>query len=117
MLFLSALKLQAYDKSSSGVSVVIGPYYTNLAMMFEQEDIPYVITQYKGFDYVDETLVEDNITWSNVVEVMPPADQLNQAIVDLFVMWENKSAVVVMPDDPKINDGRNLKLRFNSYYV
>lgn len=81
-------------------------------MIFEQENIPYVITQYKGFDYVDETLIEDEVTWSNVVEVMPPAEQLNQAIVDLFLTWGNKSAVVVMPDDPKINDGMFLMFLF-----
>ncbi|XP_052064515.1 glutamate receptor 4-like [Mytilus californianus] len=98
------LKIQANDKAETGVSVVIGPYYTNLAMILEQENIPYVITQDKGFDYVDETRIEDHVSWSNLLEVTPPAEQLNQAIVDLFLAWQNKTAVVVLPDDPKIND-------------
>lgn len=100
------MKLQANDKYASGVSVVIGPYYTNLAMILEQLKIPYVVTQNKGFDYVDETRIEDNVSWNNLVEVMPPMQDLNQAIVDLFLVWKNKTAVVVLPDDPKINDGK-----------
>jgi hypothetical protein len=46
------------------------------------------------------------VNWNNLVEVMPPMQDLNQAIVDLFLVWKNKTAVVVLPDDPKINDGK-----------
>lgn len=99
-----ALLLQAYDKHKSGVNVVIGPYYTNLAMILETLKIPYVVTQNKGFEYVDETLIEDDVNWKNLVEVIPPAKKINQAIVDLFIVWGNKSAVVILPDEPKIND-------------
>ncbi|CAC5388573.1 GRIA4 [Mytilus coruscus] len=104
-----SLKIQDNDKAETGFSVVIGPYYTNLAMILEQENIPYVITQDKGFDYVDETRIEDHVSWSNLLEVTPPAEQLNQAIVDLFLAWQNKTAVVVLPDDPKINAEEDIR--------
>ena len=42
---VSALEKQAADQEVP--NVIIGPFYTNLAMMLERLDIPYLVTDYK----------------------------------------------------------------------
>lgn len=94
--------------SQSGLSVVIGPFYFNLAMMLEMEDIPYVVTDMKGFDWVDNSRVGDVVQWNSLIEIRPSAENVNMAIVDIFLFNNWTNAVVLFPDSPKENQGKYL---------
>ena len=45
MLCVAALASQGADQNVP--NVIIGPFYTNLAMILERLDIPYLVTDYK----------------------------------------------------------------------
>ncbi|XP_062610327.1 glutamate receptor ionotropic, kainate 3-like [Saccostrea cucullata] len=81
------------------LSVLIGPFYVNIAMIAEQMDVPYIVTDYKGFDWIDVNRVRNNVTWKTLLEMKPPANQVNMAVVDVMTAYGLKIAVVVKPDD------------------
>ncbi|XP_060066778.1 glutamate receptor 4-like [Ylistrum balloti] len=94
---------QANLGSEYGLTVVIGPFYTNMAMILQMNGIPYVVTDYKGFDWVDNNRVTDSVQWHSVVEMRPAASEINLAIVDLCKTQNWTSVVVVLPDNPREN--------------
>ncbi|XP_033752870.1 glutamate receptor 4-like [Pecten maximus] len=94
---------QANLGSDHGLTVVIGPFYTNMAMILQIVGIPYVVTDYKGFDWVDSNRVTDSVQWHSVVEMRPAASEINLAIVDLCRAQNWTSVVVVLPDNPREN--------------
>ncbi|KAK7486433.1 hypothetical protein BaRGS_00022357 [Batillaria attramentaria] len=69
-------------------NVIIGPFYTNLAM---------------GFDWIDMSRVQDTTSWRTLVEIRPPAQEQNLAVVDLFNNNGWNSAVMVMPENAADN--------------
>ena len=77
----------------------------NLAMILEDIGIPYIITDYMGFDWSDISRVDDKVKWKNIVEVRPPMVEFNRAVVDFFVLKGWESAVMIMPENPKDNQG------------
>ncbi|XP_045175501.2 glutamate receptor ionotropic, kainate 2-like [Mercenaria mercenaria] len=98
-----AIGFQANTKKHLGLSVVVGPFYQNLAMILEDWGIPYVVTDYTGFDWSDINLVDSSVKWKNIVEVRPPMKEFNGAIVDYFVSKNWESAVMIMPEHPREN--------------
>lgn len=74
-------------------------------MILEDAGIPYVVTDYMGFEWSDINLVDSFVKWKNVVEVRPPMTEFNQAIVDFLILKEWESAVMIMPEHPKENQG------------
>ncbi|XP_076450364.1 glutamate receptor ionotropic, kainate 3-like [Babylonia areolata] len=84
-------------------NVIIGPFYTNLAMILEQLNIPYLVTDYKGFDWIDMSRVQDSTAWRTLVEIRPPAQEQNLAVVDLFASNSWQSAVMIMPESAADN--------------
>ncbi|KAL8624081.1 hypothetical protein ACOMHN_019503 [Nucella lapillus] len=84
-------------------NVIIGPFYTNLAMILEQLNIPYLVTDYKGFDWIDMSRVQDRTWWRTVIEIRPPAQEQNLAVVDLFKSNNWQSAVMIMPENAADN--------------
>lgn len=84
---------------------MVGPFYQNLAMILEDIGIPYVVTDYAGFDWSDINLVDSTVKWKNIVEVRPPMTEFNGAIVDFFVLRNWESAVMIMPEHPRDNQG------------
>ena len=105
LFYFVAIADQANTKSEIGLSVVIGPFYMNLAMILEDIGIPYIITDYMGFDWSDISRVDDKVKWKNIVEVRPPMVEFNRAVVDFFVLKGWESAVMIMPENPKDNQG------------
>ncbi|XP_021345787.1 glutamate receptor 4-like [Mizuhopecten yessoensis] len=94
---------QANLSSEHGLTVVIGPFYTNMAMILQMNGIPYVVTDYKGFDWIDSNRVTDSVQWHSVVEMRPAAAEINLAIVDICRAHNWTSVVVVLPDNPREN--------------
>ncbi|XP_035825510.1 uncharacterized protein LOC101862347 [Aplysia californica] len=84
-------------------NLIIGPFYTNLAMMLQRMGIPYLVTDYKGFDWIDMSRVQDTVNWRTVVEIRPPAQAQNLAVVDLFLERKWSSAMMVMPESAADN--------------
>ena len=84
---------------------MIGPFYMNLAMILEDMGIPYIVTDYMGFDWSDISRVDDNVRWENMVEVRPPMTEFNEAVVDFFVLNGWESAIMIMPENPTDNQG------------
>ena len=105
---------QAKTKLHLGLSVVIGPFYQNLAMILEELEVPYIVTDYMGFDWSDISRVDDNIQWKNMLEVRPPMREFNGAIVDFLVSQQWESAVMIMPEYPKDNQGISSELTHTS---
>ncbi|KAL4225052.1 hypothetical protein ACF0H5_015746 [Mactra antiquata] len=104
-----ALINQANTKKEAGLSVVVGPFYQNLAMILDNMTIPYIVTDYMGFDWSDVSLIESTVNWKNMVKVRPPMIEFNRAVVDVFVMKKWESVVMIMPENPKENqECRNL---------
>lgn len=101
-----AILLQANSKRDVGLSVVVGPFYQNMAMILEDKNIPYVVTDYSGFDWSDVSLVDSKVKWKNIVEVRPPMKEFNGAIVDYFILKNWESAVMIMPEHPRENQGK-----------
>ncbi|CAG5126811.1 unnamed protein product, partial [Candidula unifasciata] len=97
-----ALITQAAD---DGVlpNLIIGPFYTNLAMILQKMEIPYLVTDYKGFDWIDMNRVQDRVNWKTMVEIRPSAQAQNLAVVDLFLHRNWKSAMMVMPESATDN--------------
>ena len=97
----------AYSKNGSGLNVIVGPYYTNLAMMTQRPNFftPYIVTDYKGFDWIDENSVKNSVTWRSLLYIKPSAKEVNTAIVDLFKAMEWTSAFLIEPYDPQDNQG------------
>lgn len=85
--------------------MIIGPFYENLAMIFENISLPYIVTDYIGFDWIDSSLVRNDIKWKTLVELLPSASEVNRAVVDLFVSRQWSSVVVILPGDSKVNQG------------
>ena len=104
-ILFTAIDDQANTKSDVGLSVVIGPFYMNLAMILEDMGVPYIVTDYMGFDWSDISRVDDNVRWKNIVEVRPSMIEFNSAVVDFFVLNGWESAVMIMPENPKDNQG------------
>ncbi|WAR02300.1 GRIA2-like protein [Mya arenaria] len=98
-----AMSNQANAKRDVGLSVVVGPFYQNLAMVLEELKIPYIVTDYMGFDWSDISRVDSTVQWKNIIEVRPPMPEFNSAIVDFFVFKGWESAVMIMPENPKDN--------------
>ncbi|BFZ15989.1 hypothetical protein BsWGS_19028 [Bradybaena similaris] len=84
-------------------NLVVGPFYVNLAMILQRMRIPYLVTDYKGFDWVDMNRVQDTVHWETVVEMRPSVQTQNQAVVDLFLYRNWKSAMMVMPESAADN--------------
>ena len=82
----------------------------NLAMILEDIGIPYIVTDYMGFDWSDISRVDDKVRWKNIVQVRPPMVEFNRAVVDFFVLEKWESAVMIMPENPKDNQGERTKL-------
>lgn len=74
-------------------------------MILEDLDIPYIVTDYMGFDWSDISRVDDTVQWKNMLEVRPPMKEFNKAIVDFLVNQKWESAVMIMPEHPKDNQG------------
>lgn len=105
VIFFTEINVQANTKRHIGLTVVVGPFYQNLAMILEKLQIPYIVTDYMGFDWSDISRVDDTVQWKNILEVRPPMREFNDAIVD-FLVWKGwESAVMIMPEDPKDNQG------------
>lgn len=104
----TAVAIQAQHKLKGGVSVVIGPFYLNLATVLEKHGIPYIVTDYKGFDWIDISKVRDPVKWKTTIEVRPPVQELNQAVVDLFIVRKWTNALVIMPEERRGNQGNVL---------
>ncbi|XP_067655114.1 glutamate receptor 2-like [Haliotis asinina] len=96
-----ALRKQAGE--SSTFNLIIGPFYTNLAMILEKNHIPYLVTDYKGFKDIDMSRVQDRTNWRTLVEIRPPAQEQNMAVVDLFQIEKWESAVMLMPKNEADN--------------
>ncbi|XP_071100434.1 glutamate receptor 2-like [Haliotis cracherodii] len=96
-----ALSKQAGE--SKTFNLIIGPFYTNLAMMLEKNHIPYLVTDYKGFKDIDMSRVQDRTNWRTLVEIRPPAQEQNMAVVDLFQKEKWESAVMLMPKNEADN--------------
>lgn len=77
---------------------MVGPYYMNVAMMMEQLNITYLTTAGKGYHWSDMTRLEDTVNWATLVELVPPQEQQNMAVVDLFLVRHWMSAIMIMPD-------------------
>ncbi|XP_050409524.1 glutamate receptor 2 [Patella vulgata] len=103
IIYLFTASLSQGTRAGTRPNLIIGPFYTNLAMMLEREGIPYLVTDYKGFDWIDMSRVEDRVKWKTIVEIRPPAQEQNLAVVDLFSVNEWDSAVMVMPGQPRDN--------------
>ena len=99
------MNLGVGSKPNATLSVVVGPFYLNLAMILEDQEIPYIVTDYMGIDWSDISRADDDVTWKNMLEVRPPMSEFNGAIVDFFVHKEWESAVMIMPEHPKDNQG------------
>ncbi|XP_059178354.1 glutamate receptor 2-like [Physella acuta] len=84
-------------------NIIIGPFYTNLAMMLQRMGIPYLVTSNKGFEWIDMSRVQDRIKWKTVVEIRPPAQAMNLAVVDFFLHRKWMSAIMVMPESAADN--------------
>lgn len=50
--------------------------------------------------------VQDHTPWQTLVEIRPPAQEQNLAVVDLFKSREYWSAVMIMPDNAADNQGQ-----------
>ena len=61
----------------------------------------------QGFDWIDMSRVQDRTPWRTVVEIRPPAQEQNLAVVDLFKANDWPSAVMVMPQNAADNQGRS----------
>ncbi|XP_052229590.1 glutamate receptor 2-like [Dreissena polymorpha] len=99
----TALSVQANTKRAIGLSVVVGPFYQNLAMVLEELQIPYIVTDYMGFEWSDTSRVDNIVKWNTILEVRPSMAEFNNAVVDLFVYKKWGSAVMIMPEFPKDN--------------
>ncbi|KAL5007885.1 hypothetical protein ScPMuIL_016691 [Solemya velum] len=99
----NAVAIQAQHKHKGGVSVVVGPFYMNLAAVLEFRGIPYIVTDYEGFDWIDISKVRDPVKWKTTIEVRPPVQELNLAVVDLFKVQKWTNALVIMPEEPRKN--------------
>lgn len=91
--------------SQQKLSVVIGPFYVNVAMIAERMGIPYIVTDYKGFDWIDVNRVRNQVTWKTMLEMKPPANLVNKAVVDMMKSYGWNIAVVVKPDDVSSDQG------------
>ncbi|KAK0060328.1 glutamate receptor ionotropic kainate 2 [Biomphalaria pfeifferi] len=97
-----ALKEQGADQGIQP-NLIIGPFYTNLAIVLQKIKIPYIMTAYKGFDWIDMSRVQDTIKWKTLIEIRPPAADLNRAIVDYFIVKQYESALMIMPESAADN--------------
>lgn len=50
--------------------------------------------------------VQDRTPWRTLVEIRPPAQEQNLAVVDLFRSESWESAVMVMPENAADNQGK-----------
>jgi len=50
--------------------------------------------------------VDNTVQWRNIIEVRPAMAEFNRAIVDFFVHKQWESAVMIMPENPKDNQGK-----------
>lgn len=100
-------------ESSVSPSVIIGPFYMNVAMIAEKMGIPYIVTDYKGFDWIDVSSVRNHVIWKTMLVMKPPSQQVILAVVDMMNAYDWKIAVVVKPDDPTSDQGyKTQSLRF-----
>lgn len=74
-------------------------------MVLEELQIPYIVTDYMGFKWSDTSRVENIVKWNTILEVRPSMAEFNNAVVDLFVYKKWGSAVMIMPEFPKDNQG------------
>ena len=63
----------------------------------------YLVLQ--GFDWIDMSRVQDRTPWRTVVEIRPPAQEQNLAVVDLFRANDWPSAIMLMPQNAADNQG------------
>lgn len=85
--------------ANKDLNVIIGPFYVNVAMIAERMGIPYIITDYKGFDWIDVNRVRNHVTWKTMLDLKPPSHQVNMAVVDMMKAYGWNLAIVVKPDD------------------
>lgn len=91
--------------ANKDLNVIIGPFYVNVAMIAERMGIPYIITDYKGFDWIDVNRVRNHVTWKNMLDLKPPSHQVNMAVVDMMKAYGWNLAIVVKPDDQTSDQG------------
>ena len=59
----------------------------------------------QGFDWIDMSRVQDRTPWRTVLEIRPPAQEQNLAVVDLFRANDWPSAIMLMPQNAADNQG------------
>ncbi|CAG5120360.1 unnamed protein product, partial [Candidula unifasciata] len=101
----SAINDSVSNETYKGIlpNLIVGPFYVNLAMILQRMGIPYLVTDYKGFDWIDMNRVQDTVKWKTVVEMRPPVQAQNLAVLDLFLHRNWKSAMMVMPESAADN--------------
>ncbi|XP_014776235.1 glutamate receptor ionotropic, kainate 2 [Octopus bimaculoides] len=101
--------------------LIIGPYYANLAMILDEVNMPYIVTDEKGNHWADRSRTQDNIRWKNTIYIRPPAREQNKAVVDLFALKKWDGGVMIMPankeDNYECQDLANQMLYAGKYLV